>query len=439
MEDSTLEGLAKLLKQVRGSTDTPKGYDDGGPVTPDDQDAGTSTDGAEQDNDQAGPSFADKLKAVLAAMTNSPAAKIAGVVSNPMGALMSGGTNAILGGAAQAEAPVVNKAVIPAVNAMSGASIPQMPTAQTPPPVAAAQPTGVGPAQMDPQIAAQVAAHQQADAAQPKPVAKTPGIPDSSAAPTNPGSGPVANMLNTMTGGDPDKLQQVLGQLKDQQTRGQFAKALAIIGDTFANRGLARAGREPQGFKGLQAVTENNNATQANLVENMKTQLANDPNSQTSRFAQQAAANILGIKPGDPRMAGLAKAPAAVLSAQLPSLGDSVKPQLEREAQALQAHQFEESKHMQAQQLYQQEQDRKAQRDIAQMGADTAREHEKTETANSAVEHLNPINPWNWGTIGAAKNTIQNAVGGQPAAPVQTTTLHGKTYSKINGKWIPHQ
>ncbi len=426
IEDSTLTGFAKLLKAMRGdkseaaqadaidpvvtSSDTPKGYDDGGPVT-----AGSD------------PSFADKLKAVLAAMTQSPAMKAAGAIANPMGALMSGGADAILGGVGHAEAPMVNKAVIPAVNALSGANIPQIPTAQTPPPPAP-MPAPVQAAPPPQPVAAPVA--------EKPPVAPVaaPKAPDAT-----PVAGPAANMLQTMTGGDPEKLQAVLEQLKDQQTRGQFAKALAIIGDTFANVGMARGGKEPQGYKGTALVEANNAAQAANLQNNLHMQLANDPNSQTSRFAQQAAANILGIKPGDPRMAGLAKAPAAVLSAQLPSLGESIKPQLDREARDIQQRQFEETKHIEAQKILQQQKDREAQLAISAQGAKTAQEKERNELATGAVKDLSPMNPLNWGTISKAKGAINSAIsGGEPAAPVQTVTLHGKQYSKINGQWVAH-
>lgn len=424
MQDSTLAGFAALLKALHGdktessaadsidpvvtpSTDTAKGYDDGGPVTPEDDSA--SVDPA-------------KLAAVLRAMG----------MQQPQ---ISGGETPVSNfGAPQGATPTVTAPTLPAPQ--QSAPLPPgpgvistpggtpfdappvpPPTPPVPPPTPPAQPP-----------------------AAPATPANVPAKPDSSPAPTQPGSGPVANMLNTMTGGDPDKLQQVLGQLKDAQTRGQFAKALAVIGDTFGNVGLARAGREPQGFKGTALVDQNNKDTQANLVENIKTQLANDPNSQTSKFAQQAAANILGIKPGDPRAAGLAHAPAAVLSSQLPPLSESVKSQLDREAQTIQQQQFEQSKHMQAQQILQQQKDREAQLQLGKMSADTAREHEKTEAAGSALEHLSPFNPLNWGTLAGARQTIGGTVGGGQSAtpPVQTVTLHGKQYSKINGQWVAH-
>lgn len=423
VQDSTLEGLARLLKQahgnpVEGSSDTPKGYAPGGPVTPEDD--SDDSDGSEDDSDApAAPQGVDpaKLAAVMAAM------------GLPQ---VSGGDTPVSNfGAPQGATPTV--------------------TAPTLPPPPAALPAGPGvistpggtpfdtpaPAPVPPPVAPPV---QQAPVPPPaKSPVNVPTAPPTPPPAANPGTGPVANMLTTMTGGDPDKLQAVLSQLKDQQTRGQFAKALAIIGDTFGNVGLARAGRDPQGFKGTALVDQNNKDTQGNLVDNLKTQLANDPNSQTSKFAQQAAATILGIKPGDPRAAGLAKAPAAVLSTQLPPLADSVKTQLDREAQAIQSKQFEQSKAMQAQQILQQQKDREAQLALGQMGAETAREHEKTEAAGSALEHLSPLNPLNWGALAGARNTVSGTVGPpQQPAPVQTVTYQGKQYSKINGQWVAH-
>lgn len=411
MEDSTLEGFAKLLKQTRedtppvvSSSDTVKGYDDGGPVTP-------------EDNDNA-PVDPAKLAAVLQAM------------GLPQ---VSGGETPVSNfGAPQGAASTVTAPTLPsppvALPAGPGViSTPGGTPMDTPPPAPVLPPIAPPAAPTPPPVAAPKA-----------PIAPPQGTPD--AAPAKPGTGPVANMLTTMTGGDSDKLQQVLSQLKDQQTRGQFAKALAIIGDTFGNVGMARAGRDPQGFKGTALVDQNNKDTQASLVENMKTQLANNPNSQTSKFAQQAAANILGIKPGDPRMAGLAQAPAAVLSAQLPPLADSVKAQLDREAQHIQQQQFEQSKAMQAQQILEQQKDRQAQLAIGQMGANTASEKAKTEAASGALEHLSPLNPMNWSTLAGARNAVSGAVGGIPTPPAvpQTVTYQGKQYSKINGQWVAH-
>lgn len=436
MEDSTLQGFAQLLKAMRGdkgevaqadaidpvvtSSDTTKGYDNGGVATPaedDPEDAGTNTDesgtpiegpmadgasphsGVPQDTD-----YLDKLAAVMQAMglgAKSALNTVTGGVASLANNTASAATPAITNGLAHA-APYA----VQAANTMGGLNLP-VPAAPVSAP--AAPLTQVSPSVTPP-----------TQSVAPAPViakpASAPVKPDSSA-PAAPSSAPVANMLNTMTGGDSEKLQQVLSQLKDQQTRGQFAKALATIGDTFANVGMARAGKEPQGYKGTEIVDKNNKDTQANLVENIKTQLANDPNSQTSKFAQQAAANILGIKPGDPRMAGLARAPAAVLSSQLPPLGDSVKTQLDREAQTIQQKQFEESKHIQARQILEQQKDRMAQLAISQMGANTAAEKAKTEAASGAVEHLSPLNPLNWGTINAAKNAISSAVGGGHPAP----------------------
>lgn len=423
-------------------------YDNGGPVTPEDDSdepdqtnesgtpiVGPMADGsAPSDATPQDTSYLDKLAAVVKAMGLGGKAAlntVTGGAASLADNAASGATPAIASGIAQAVPYAVQ-----AANQMGGLNLPvPAAPAQTPSPA----PVAAAPANPAPSVATAPIT----PPVTPKAPVVAPTAPGASA---TPGTGPVANMLTTMIGGDPDKLQAVLAQLKDQQTRGQFAKALATIGDTFANVGMARAGKDPQGYKGTAIVDQNNKDTQANLVDNMKTQLANDPNSQTSKFAQMSAANILGIKPGDPRAAQLAKAPAAVLSAQLPPLADSVKVQLDREAQGIQQKQFEESKAMQAQQILQQQKDREAQLQLGQMSANTAREHEKAETAGSAVEHLSPLNPFNWGTIAAAKNTIQGAVGGgQPtAANPHLPVIHshaqynalprGAQYQDANGK-----
>ncbi len=424
VKDSTLSGFEKLIKALKGdktdasaadaidpvvtgSSSTAAGYADGGEV----QQAQPST----PDMD-----WQDKLKVVLQNMMNSPAAKVAGAIANPIGALASGGTNAILGGAAKAEAPVVQNAVLPAVAGLSGNPM------STPAPVAPPAPAPVAQTPVTPPAAP----------------ANVPEKPVSSPAPVPAEPNHAAALLQTMTGGDASKMQALMEQLKDQDKRSQFAQALAVIGDTLGNVGQARAGRTPEGFTSTKLVQDMGTKNRSLMESRVTQQIANDPNSQTSQTVRLAAMNMLGIKPGDPRAATFANMPASTLAGQLPGLKDSMAIEVEKEKNQLMGQEHANTLGIEKQKLAQQEKDRQAQLAIAQMNADVnekkqaqEEKHQGAEEATNVLEHLSPANPMNWKARGQAQTKLE---GGPSASAPQTVTYQGKQYSKINGQWVAH-
>lgn len=188
---------------LRSLAQTPQ-FADGGDV-PDTQDDGTPTDGAEQDT-----GFLYRLKALM----DSPAAKYAGLMTDPMGALVSAVPRV-----AAAEAPAlraVGSAGISGYNAMTGSSVPDVAasSAQIPAPgqTTTTQPT------TKPHVQSAPASHPLQMASQ-----ALAGTPD-----TNP------DIYKGITAGDRLALQRQLMQ-QQNSPMSLVAKGLSGLGDAVNN------------------------------------------------------------------------------------------------------------------------------------------------------------------------------------------------------------
>src|SRR5579859_569637 len=232
----------------------------------------------------------------------SPVGQVAGAAMNPVSAIADAAKN--LAG------PVIN-AELPAIqNAASTTTGGAIPPASTPPPMPA-QPAPMPTPQQAPPT--------------PQPVSQAPA---QGQAPEKPSA---IDLLGQLTNNDSSKMQALLASLKDQDKRSQFAQALGVIGDTFGNIGMAKAGMRPEGITTPQMLQGMNEKSKQSQLENLTQSLAADPTSQTSKMAQMTLMQAMGIKNGDPRMTNILKMPASAITQIMPQMNEAVKTQAERE------------------------------------------------------------------------------------------------------------
>jgi len=246
---------------------------------------------------------------------------------------------------------------------------------------------------------------------------QTTGNEDTGSDDTPPAAPAATDIMSKLTDNDPSKLQALLGQLKDQQTRGKWAEALAVIGDTLGNVGQAKAGMAPSGFTSTNLVQGMNKQNQADLTTNVQAELANDPNSQTSKWAQNALATAMNLQPGAPKLAVLSKTPAAVILQQMPQLSEAFKLQVQREANTLQQNQSNASTKLGYAQLAENAKDRAASNDVAKMNAQVTEAKDKGELNANLAKDTSIFNPLHY----AAQNNVAKVAGAapQPAAHPQ--------------------
>jgi len=404
IDEPTLPGLQKMANHAAGddsveaSSDTAKGYDDGGTPDPDVSPA------SDFDSPMSQPSWQDKLQSVLSAMGAAGKQAIAplGLGSPSSDAVMSGAANA-------AQTPGIAQsinAVIPSANLQDSAPRTPLPAPQ--------------PAPVTPTPPPSQSASTQTVPAQP------------SAQPVNNSKPSPTDLISKLTGNDSDTLQALTKQLQDHDTRAKFAQALAIIADTFGNIGEAGAGRTPQGFTSLAAIKGVNDQRRQQLIDSIPQKLAADPNSQTSRFAQMQVIKAMGLQPNDPRYATIMKTPAGVLIQQMPQLNDSIKTRLEAEKNQIMSQQANSESKLRAEEIQAEENKSKREQQVANQNA-----------ANATIKDLSPANPSNWGLLQKAKQTLGNSLGGGQgsAAPITATNAMGHKIQSTDGghTWTPIQ
>jgi hypothetical protein len=272
---------------------------------------------------------------------------------------------------------------------------------------------------------AQASQAPEAPAPQPAPAAPVAqAAPAPSPAASKPAGKPdPVQLMQSMVGNDPNQYQQLISSLQDSDKRASFAKALAVIGDTLGNMGNARAGQTPQGFTSLNAVNGITDQTRQRLIDQLQMKVAADPNSQSSKLAQQSLMQALNIGPNDPRAKSIAQMPAAAIVQQLPALGDSVKLQLQRESNQLAAKQLDASI-----------QNTKAQQEIAQGKEQTERQGQLATAAGDLAKSTSIINPLNSQAKGFLAGQL-NGNNSSQASGVTTKVINGQVYHKINGQW----
>lgn len=396
VEDSNLEGLSNMLKKkdsVEGSSDTAKGYADGGSVSPDQQ---------------------TKLEMVLNYLkqaAGSPAVQsIADTAVPGSGALLMAGSNPTVQSA-------VKSAAVPAINVANkalGVDSPIVPPSAAP--VAPPSPVAATPAP------------QASPAAQAPDAGEGPITGDESSGsddlPLHPKA---AEILTNIAGGDSDKLQALLGQLKDQQTRNKWANVLGVIGDTLSNIGQAKSGNAVTGKgEGLAAIQGIGQNTLKDMSSNVQAELANDPNSQTSKWAQSALSNAMNLQPGDPKLATLQKTPAAVILQQMPQLNDAFKLQVQREANSLQQNQANNTNKLGYAQLAEQAKDRAATNQVAQLNAQTQQKKDEGELNANVAKDTSVFNPLHWQAQQNLKSSVAPSTQAHPqdAAAVNWAHTH---------------
>jgi len=238
--------------------------------------------------------------------------------------------------------------------------------------------------------------------------------PQSAQAPT------ATDILGKLTDNDSSKMQALLASLKDQDKRSAFAQALGVIGDTFGNMGMAKAGQRPEGFTTPQMIAGMNQQSKQAQIENLTQSLAADPNSQTSKMAQQTLMQSMGIKPGDPRAARIMAMPAQAITQMLPQMTDAVKNNIEKEKNLIEAKRADLEAQNQAAMRQNQAAELVRQNQLAQANI-----------AGGAVKELSPLNPTNWPILGAAKQNLQNVLGGNQTQQAQPMTATNKMGHKI--------
>lgn len=385
IEDSTLEGFAKMLKDASGdydmdkSTDTEHedkkkavmqamGYDDGGAVQPQQ------------------PSLWDRI-------TSSPLATIANGVSditsllggNPSPAVSDLSTSPAVQNYAQKIAPIAQRAGSELTNGAIPAPAPQAPAPQpAPAPAPAPQPT-----------------QQAASAPAPQPSAKPQAM----------------DLLSKLTDNDSDKMNALISNLQDHDKRAAFAQALAVIGDTFGNMGNAKAGQSPEGFTGLKAVQGITDQDRQRMIDQLQMKLASDPNSQTSRLAQQILMQGMNIQPNDPRAKAIMAMPAQTIMTQMPQLGEMVKVQLGHEANQLAQKQLESSIA-----------DRQAQLEIARENAGVQMAKQQGDLTAGLAKDTSIFNPLHY----KAQNAAAQVAGINPASAPQANLPVVHTHADYN-------
>lgn len=322
-------------------------------------------------------------------LENSPIGQAASALFDPVGTAVNAATAAapqIL----RTEAPIAQRAASVATDGAVPA--PAAPVQAAPAPMPQAAPVAPAPVQAAPQ---------------PKPVAQ--GKPD-----------PV-DLMSRITNNDSDTMNALLDHLKDSDRRGNFAQALAVIGDTLGNMGNAKAGMTPQGFTSTKLVTDQNAVNRGRIQDDTKARIAADPNSQTSHMAQTALLQAMNIPQNDPRAKQIMAMPASTIISTMPQLTDGVKLQLERESNALQGKIAENTAGFQK----------------AQMSNDAARlKNEETNTAttqqNDALErdidirkNNSPLNPFNAGIRDAATTDLTNRL-------TNTSQAHPQDAAAVN-------
>lgn len=258
----------------------------------------------------------------------------------------------------------------------------------------------------------------------PAPVQAAPAVPKSA-------TPPAVDILSKLTDGDSSKMQALIAQLQDSDKKTQFAKALAIIGDTFGNMGQAKAGQRPDGFTSTELVSGMAKENKANAVDMLTKQLASDPNSQTSRMAQMTLMQSMGIKQGDPRAAAILKMPAASIAQMMPQMTDAVKNNIEKEKNLIEAKKTDVTQSL--------EKDR-----IAAEAANAARATKVAETnaANDVLKNVGMVGGvFNPGVRSGALNTLKRNMGGNGGDTITATNSVGhKIQSNDGGKtWQPIQ
>lgn len=211
-------------------------------------------------------------------------------------------------------------------------------------------------------------------------------------------------LMQSMVGNDPNQYQQLIQSLQDSDKRDKFADALAIIGDTLGNMGQAKAGQTPAGFTSLNAVQGLQGQNRQRMMDQLQMKVAADPNSQSSKLAQQTLAQAMNIKPDDPRMQAISQMPAAAIMQQMPPMTDAIKLQLARESNQLAQAQLQSSI-----------KDREAQLQIAGAQQQTARQVQQGTNAKDLLTGTSSLNPLNWGMQAQAKQTLAGGQGQQSA------------------------
>lgn len=257
--------------------------------------------------------------------------------------------------------------------------------------------------------------------ASPQPVAQTPAAPVAppKAQPEMGGKPDPVALMSKLTDNDSDKLNALLGQLKDSDKRGAFAQALGVIGDTLGNVGQARAGMAPSGFTSTKLLTDQNDTNRGRIGDNIKQQIAADPRSQTSQLAQMSLMQAMNIKPNDPRAKAILAMPAATIVQQVPQLGDSIKLQLERESNALQSQQLESNI-----------KDRDVQLQIASDTQKVQERKNRGDLAANVAEHTSVFNPAHYAAQKAALSGIDNQTAGH-GIPDLGSTFNGHKVLKV--------
>lgn len=360
----------------------PNAYADGGEVT--------------DDGD-----WKDKLKTVMATIFNSPAAKIAGAATDPMGTALRAGADAAPS-IINAEVPAIQKIASP----MSGGVIP--PPAQPAAPVPPTPPVVPANAPLAP-IAG--------NAGNSQPVlAEKPAATD---------------LLAKLTDNDGAKMSALLASLKDQDKRAAFAQALGVIGDTFGNIGRAKAGMPGEGFKTPQMIAGMHEASKKSQIENLTQSLASDPNSQTSKMAQQTLMQAMGIKIGDPRAAAIMKMPALSISQMMPQMSEAVKTNLEKEKNLIESKKADVQASLEKEKIGVEATNAKRQEEMANTAAAT-----DILKNTSGIRDIIP----GTGVRDIARQTLERNMGStpQPRALTATNTVGHKIQSTDGGHtWRP--
>lgn len=393
-EQNALDQINDLEKGPAVSTDTPKGYDAGGtpPTTlnPDDQEVQGDLPSPQEPDQQS------KLAAVLQAMgmgakqALSPLASVA-APAQAAGQAVASGIDSVN--------PLMNAGLGMASHMMNNQLAANQPSEASLPPVASAAPSA-------------------APALRQAPVA-TPAKPSAT------------DLMQKLTDGDGAKMSALLASLKDQDKRSSFAQALGVIGDTFGNMGMAKAGQRPEGFTTPQMLQGVNEASKKSQIENLTQSLASDPNSQTSKMAQQTLMQSMGIGPNDPRAKRIMQMPALAITQMMPQMTDAVKANVEKEKNLIEAKKTDVTQQLEREKIAVEEANSKR---LAQTANVTA--------SNDVLKDLSPANPMNWGVRGQAKDVIGTNMGSSGGAkPLTATNSMGHKIQSLDGghTWQPVQ
>lgn len=366
-----------------------KNYDDGGtpPALPDD-------------------SWQDKLQAVLKAMGMGASDAVSSVLP---------GTQALTNAVAPAAASAASTpGVAPAVNEALGSNLPEPPAPPMPAPDKSANaPTDEGPGPNDS-------------------APKAPSTPP--VAPVTPPVAPTAaDVMTKLTDGDGPKMQALLGQLKDQDTKSKFANALAIIADTIGNVGNVKAGQAPEGFTSTKLVGALADKQRQHQLDLIGQRLAADPNSQTSQMAQMTLAQSMGIGPNDPRLAKIKAMPALAITQMIPQMTDAVKNNIQKESQQMQAKNMAKENELKGQEIA-----------VSEANAKREQQTANTTAAANVLKDTSPWNPANSRMRGAAQQTLTNTLSGGSSDNSSVPVVHthadynalprGTRYQNANGQ-----